>query len=156
MKKSILLGLILSLLIVLPVFAQDPIKIGVYAPLSGDSAMVGQTLVEGVQLATKQINEAGGIDGRPIELIIEDDEQSPKVAVSAVNKLVYKDKVIGVIGTVNSSCTLASMEVTWEAEVPHITPIASNPTITVDRPDSSLRRASSRCNYSLCGRRFRS
>ena len=54
MKKSILLGLILSLLIVLPVFAQDPIKIGVYAPLSGDSAMVGQTLVEGVQLATKQ------------------------------------------------------------------------------------------------------
>ena len=57
MKKSILLGLILSLLIVLPVFAQDPIKIGVYGPMSGDSAMVGQTLLEGVQLATKQINE---------------------------------------------------------------------------------------------------
>ena len=75
MKKSILLGLILSLLIVLPVFAQDPIKIGVYGPLSGDSAMVGQTLLAGVQLATKQINEAGGIDGRPIELVVEDDNQ---------------------------------------------------------------------------------
>ena len=130
MKKSILLGLILSLLIVLPVFAQDPIKIGVYGPMSGDSAMVGQTLLEGVQLAAKQINEAGGIDGRPIELIVEDDEQSPKVAVSAVNKLVYNDKVVGVIGTVNSSCTLASMEVTWEAEVPHITPISSGASIT--------------------------
>ena len=131
MKKGILLGLLCILVFAFSVSAEgEPLKIGVYGPLSGDAAMVGQTMVEGIELATKQINEAGGIDGRMIELIIEDDEQSPKVAVSAVNKLVYDDKVIAVIGTVNSSCTLASMEVTWDAEVPHITAISSGASIT--------------------------
>lgn len=131
MKRSLFITLLVILVFTFSVSAEgEPLKIGVYGPLSGDAAMVGQTLVEGVQLATKQINEAGGIDGRMIELVIEDDEQSPKVAVSAVNKLVYDDEVIGVIGTVNSSCTLASMEVTWDAEVPHITPISSGASIT--------------------------
>lgn len=108
----------------------DPIVVGVYGPLSGDSAMVGQTLVEGVELATKQINEAGGIYGRQIELITEDDAQNPATAVSAVNKLVHSDSVAAVIGTVNSSCTLASMEVTQAAGIPHITPISSGAAIT--------------------------
>lgn len=136
MKKSLLIALLFVLVFVFTVSAEgEPLKIGVYGPLSGDAAMVGQTLVEGVKLGAKQINEAGGIDGRMIELVIEDDEQSPKVAVSAVNKLVYDHKVMAVIGTVNSSCTLASMEVTWEAEVPHITPISSGASIThMDNP----------------------
>jgi branched-chain amino acid transport system substrate-binding protein len=108
----------------------EPILIGVYGPLSGNSAMVGQTLVEGVQLATKQINEAGGINGRPIELVVEDDAQDPATAVSAVNKLIYSDNVVGIIGTVNSSCTLASMEVSQAAEIPHITPISSGAAVT--------------------------
>lgn len=108
----------------------DPILIGVYGPLSGDSAMVGNTEVEGVQLAVKQINEAGGIDGRMIELVIEDDAQNPATAVSAVNKLIHSNNVVGVIGTVNSSCTLASMEVSQDAQVPHITPISSGASIT--------------------------
>ncbi len=131
MKKSLLIAILAVLILAFSVSAEgEPLKIGVYGPLSGDAAMVGQTMVEGIELATKQINEAGGIDGRQIELIIEDDEQSPKVAVSAANKLVYDHKVIGVIGTVNSSCTLASMEVTWDAEVPHITAISSGAAIT--------------------------
>ena len=131
MKKSVLLCLLFVFIITFAVSgADEPLKIGVYGPLSGDAAMVGQTLVEGVSLAAKLINEAGGIDGRKIELIVEDDEQSPKVAVSAVNKLVYSDGVMAVIGTVNSSCTLASMEVTRDAEIPHITPISSGASIT--------------------------
>lgn len=101
-----------------------------YGPLSGDSAMVGNTEVEGVQLAVKQINEAGGIHGRQIELVIEDDAQDPATAVNAVTKLIDKDNVVGIIGTVNSSCTLASMEESKKAEVPHITPISSGASIT--------------------------
>ncbi|MCE5235994.1 MAG: ABC transporter substrate-binding protein [Clostridiaceae bacterium] len=108
----------------------EPILIGVYGPLSGNSAMVGATLVEGVKLAAKQINVAGGIGGRPIELVVEDDAQDPATAVSAVNKLIYSDNVVGVIGTVNSSCTLASMEVSRDAGIPHITPISSGAAIT--------------------------
>ncbi|HWS29425.1 MAG TPA: ABC transporter substrate-binding protein [Clostridia bacterium] len=108
----------------------EPILIGVYGPLSGNSAMVGATLVDGVKLAAKQINEAGGINGRPVELVVEDDAQDPATAVSAVNKLIYSDNVVGVIGTVNSSCTLASMEVSRDAGIPHITPISSGAAIT--------------------------
>ena len=109
----------------------DPIIIGVYGPLSGDSAMVGKTLLEGVELATKQINEAGGIYGRQISLITEDDAQDPATAVSAVNKLIYSDKVEAIIGTVNSSCTLASMEVSQAAGIPHVTPISSGAAVTL-------------------------
>ena len=131
MKRIALLALVLVLSIVGTVCAaEDTIRIGVYGPLSGDSAMVGATMVEGIQLAVDEFNEAGGIDGHLIELFIEDDEQSPKVAVNAVNKLIYEDNVIGIIGTVNSSCVLQSMEVSWDAEVPHITPIGSNTSIT--------------------------
>ncbi len=109
----------------------DPILVGVYGPLSGDSAMVGQTLVEGVTLAAKEINEAGGIYGRQIELITEDDAQDPATAVSAVNKLIYSDNVEAIIGTVNSSCTLASMEVSQNAGIPHVTPISSGAAVTL-------------------------
>jgi len=109
---------------------KDPIKIGIVAPLSGGAAMVGDTQVKGVALAIKQINAAGGIHGREVIYIAEDDEQIPAKSVSAVNKLVYNDKVDAVIGTVNSSATLANMEVTRKAGVPQITPISSNPKIT--------------------------
>lgn len=108
----------------------EPIVVGVYAPLSGDSAMVGATELEGVELAVKQINATGGIDGRPISIVVEDDAQNPATAVSAVNKLVYSDQCTAVIGSVNSSCTLASLEVTQAVGVPHVVPIASNPAIT--------------------------
>jgi branched-chain amino acid transport system substrate-binding protein len=107
-----------------------PILIGVYGPMSGDSAMVGATLEEGVKLAVEQINGSGGIHGRPIEIIVEDDAQNPATAVSAVNKLIHRNNVVGLIGTVNSSCTLASMEESMRAEVPHITPISSGASIT--------------------------
>lgn len=108
----------------------DPILIGVFGPLSGDSAMVGQTEIEGVQLAVDQINAAGGVHGRPIEIKPEDDAQNPATAVSAVNKLIYSDDVLALIGTINSSCTLAAMEVSMDAGVPHITPISSGASIT--------------------------
>ena len=108
----------------------EPIVIGAFGPLSGGAAMVGDTMMKGIELAVKEYNDEGGINGRPIELIKEDDEQNPAKAVSAVNKLVHSDNVLAVIGTVNSSATLASMEVTQEAKIPQITPISSNTSIT--------------------------
>ncbi len=110
--------------------AGGTIKIGVVAPISGSSAMVGDTNIKGIRLAAKQINEAGGVNGMTIELIEEDDQQDPKTAVSAINKLVSSDQVVGVIGTVNSSCTLAMMDVTETYKVPLITPNSSGISIT--------------------------
>jgi len=108
----------------------EPIVIGAYGPLSGGAAMVGDTMMKGIELAMEEYNSKGGINGRPIQIVKEDDEQNPAKAVSAVNKLVHSDNVIAVIGTVNSSATLASMEVTQAAKIPHITPISSNTSIT--------------------------
>lgn len=108
----------------------EPIVIGAYGPLSGGAAMVGDTMMKGIELAKEEYNSKGGINGRPIQIVKEDDEQNPAKAVSAVNKLVHSDNVIAVIGTVNSSATLASMEVTQAAKIPHITPISSNTSIT--------------------------
>ncbi|MEG0541008.1 MAG: ABC transporter substrate-binding protein, partial [Angelakisella sp.] len=119
--------------------SSDAIVVGVVAPLSGGAAMVGDTLVKGVDLAVKEINAAGGINGRPIKIVKEDDEQNPAKSVSAMNKLVHSDKVSAVIGTVNSSCTMANMEVTRAAGIPQVTPIASGPAITNSGNDFIVR-----------------
>ncbi|HHY46612.1 MAG TPA: ABC transporter substrate-binding protein [Firmicutes bacterium] len=122
--------LILGLCLSSVTYGAPPIKIGIVAPLSGGAAMVGDTQVKGIALAIKQINAQGGIHGRQVVYYAEDDEQIPAKSVNAVNKLVYQQKVDAVIGTVNSSCTLANMEITKRAGVPQITPISSNPKIT--------------------------
>jgi len=108
----------------------EPIKVGVFAPLSGANAAVGQSQVEGIEMAVEEINNAGGIAGRPIELVTEDDENDPTTAVSVVNKLINSDEVVAILGSVNSSVTLAAMEVTQEEGIPHVTPISSGAAIT--------------------------
>ena len=114
---------------------EGTIKIGVVGPFSGSSAMVGDTEKKGVELAAKQIDENGGINGMTIELIEEDDQQDPKTAVSAINKLVSSDEVVAAVGTVNSSCTLAMMDVTENDEIPLVTPISSG--VAIADPSNS-------------------
>lgn len=106
------------------------IKVGVVAPISGSMAMVGDTNIKGVRLAAKQINEAGGINGKKITLVEADDQGDPKSAVSAANKVIFNDGVVGIIGTTNSSCTLAMMDVTESNQIPTITPNSSGISIT--------------------------
>lgn len=108
----------------------EPIKVGVYLPLSGANAAVGQSGVEGIEMAVEEINAAGGIAGRPIEIIKEDEENDPTTAVSVVNKLINQNEVVAIIGSVNSSVTLAAMEVSEDAGIPMVTPISSGAAIT--------------------------
>lgn len=108
----------------------EPIKVGVYLPLSGANAAVGQSGVEGIEMAVEEINAAGGIAGRPIEIIKEDEENDPTTAVSVVNKLINQDEVVAILGSVNSSVTLAAMEVSEDAGIPMVTPISSGAAIT--------------------------
>lgn len=105
-------------------------KVGVIAPLSGVTEG-GENMKKACELAAQEINEAGGIGGKmKIELFIEDDKGNPSESVIAAKKLVDEDKVDIVIGAQNSACTLASMQVTQEAEIPQITPASSSPSIT--------------------------
>jgi ABC-type branched-subunit amino acid transport system substrate-binding protein len=87
--------------------AQEPIKIGVVTPLSGTYSALGQQVKWGIELAAKEINAAGGIMGRKVELLFEDEEANPAVATPKAEKLFQVSKVDFLTGTVNSASTLA-------------------------------------------------
>ncbi len=103
-----------------------PIKIGVSVPLTGEAASYGEAGRAGLMLALKEINDAGGIDGRSVELIIEDDKCS-SASVSAYQKLINVDKVVAIIGPVCSPAAGPANPIAREAGVPSIMIGASAP-----------------------------
>lgn len=107
-----------------------PIVVGASFPLTGSIAADGQTCVDAINLAIKEANEAGGINGREIQLVTEDDEGSPTSAASVANKFVDNDDILSVVSSYNSSCMLAQVSVFDEAGLPVISPVSTNPTLT--------------------------
>lgn len=106
------------------------LRIGLVGPMTGPGAQYGQSMREAAQLAVTQANEAGGINGKKVLLFIEDDASNPAQAVNAMQKLITRDQIAAAVGHYNSSCTLASMEVTKRAKVPHLCPISTAEAIT--------------------------
>lgn len=96
--------------------AADSIKIGIDTPLSGTYAGIGQQVRWGYELAVKEINAKGGIMGRQVELLFEDAEANPTVAVQKAEKLFQVNKVDFLAGTVNSGATLAVGQVAERAK----------------------------------------
>lgn len=103
---------------------KEPIKFGVIGPYTGPNAKPGQSMKQGVQLAVEEINKAGGVNGRMLEPIFEDDASVPAQSVSATEKLITKDEAAFLIGTFNSATTLADMKVIEREKVPMLVPIA--------------------------------
>lgn len=108
-------------------FAADPIKIGVFLPLTGQNAFGGQLELEGVQLANKIKPE---VLGRKVELIIVDNKSDKVEAANAVMRLTASDKVHGIIGSYGSSLALAGGEVSEPAKTPAVATSATNPLVT--------------------------
>jgi len=106
------------------------IKVGVYVDLTGQTSSFGQSTKNGIQLAVDEINAAGGVNGRKMTLVIEDDQGRPEQAKTVVEKLIKQDKVVAVLGEVASSNTLAAAPVAQEAKIPMITPSSTNPRVT--------------------------
>jgi branched-chain amino acid transport system substrate-binding protein len=105
--KKIALAVALTLGTSLVSAQSGPIKIGVVTPLSGTYTPIGEQVKMGLDLAAKEINAAGGINGRKINLIYEDEEANPAVATQKAEKLFQVEKVDFLTGTVNSGSTLA-------------------------------------------------
>ncbi len=102
-------------------FAADPIKIGVtIAQSPPGSVSQGVQVRDGVEVAAKMINDAGGVLGRPIELVFEDTQGIPEKARAAVEKLITRDKVVAVTGEHQSSAALAGIEVAHRYKVPYL------------------------------------
>jgi branched-chain amino acid transport system substrate-binding protein len=108
----------------------ETVKIGFNAPLTGFAAADGNSAKLGAELAVEQANAAGGIDGSQIELVIYDDQASPKSAVPIANKLIEKDEVPVAISGSYSGATRAASGVFQEAGVPYIAAYAVHPDIT--------------------------
>ena len=103
-----------------PVEDAEPIQIGFFGPLTGPSAQLGQAERNGVKIAIAEINDAGGLLGRPIELIEYDDKSSPEQAVKAATKLVQADKVTAIVGSLHSGNMLAAGPVLEEYQTPTV------------------------------------
>lgn len=109
---------------------ETAIRLGIVAPMSGPNARYGAFSLRGAQLAAKEINEAGGIDGRKIQIFSADSQGTPVEGVSATRRLISQDKVDFLIGDVSSSVTLAMQPVVEDAGVLLLNAASSNPKIT--------------------------
>jgi branched-chain amino acid transport system substrate-binding protein len=112
------------------VAAQDTIKIGVTQPLTGAFAASGNYVAQGAKIAEEEINKAGGVLGKKIELIVEDNKSNPTEAVATAEKLIVKDKVPVMLGAWSSTLTLAVMPKLEEYKVPMLVETSSSGKIT--------------------------
>lgn len=110
--------------------AQDTIKIGVTQPLTGAVAASGNYVANGAKIAAAELNANGGLLGKPVELVIEDNKSNPKEAVATAEKLIISDKVPVLMGAWSSTYTLAVMPKLMEYGVPMVVETSSSGKIT--------------------------
>ncbi len=135
MKKIRVIALILAIAIMSLIFVgcdnkESEIKIGLIAPLTGDVAVYGTAVKNAVELYVNAINEAGGINGKKVRLIIYDDKHDAVESINAYNKLVTSDNVNAVLGPVTSTPTLAVVQAAAEDKIPILTPTATHLDVT--------------------------
>ena len=109
---------------------QDEILIGEYGSLTGTTATFGQSTHNGLTLAVEEINNAGGVLGKKIKLLTEDDQSKPEEAATAVTKLITRDGAKAVIGEVASSRSLAAAPICQDNGIPMVSPASTNPEVT--------------------------
>ncbi|MFC5423732.1 ABC transporter substrate-binding protein [Bosea eneae] len=121
-----------------------PIKIGVVTPLSGTYTPIGQQVRWGLELAAKEVNAAGGIAGRQVSLVFEDEEANPSVAVQKAEKLFQVEKVDFLTGTVNSGSTLAVAQLAERNGKLAATTVSFADSITTDKCSPNMFRVNAR------------
>ncbi len=139
-KLTALSALLLSATLAL---AAEPIKIGVDGPFTGGSSSMGVSMRDGVRLATAEINKAGGILGRKIELIERDDEAKNERGVQIAQELINKEKVVALVGYINTGVALASERFFQDAKIPVMNNVATGSIVTHqfdDQPDNYIFR----------------
>jgi branched-chain amino acid transport system substrate-binding protein len=131
MLRTTLLHLPLILLAAIaPAIAQEEIPVGEFASLTGGSASFGQSSHKGTALAVDEINAAGGVLGKKIKLITEDDQSLAGQPATIVRKLISQDKVVAVLGEVASSKSLEAAPICQQNKIPMISPASTNPKVT--------------------------
>lgn len=119
--RSVFASLAMVLALATAAGAADPVKIGVILPFTGGSSIASSEIWNGITLALEEANGAGGVLGRKIELVKEDDESVPTKGVTAAQKLITRDKVVALLGTYNSAVALPASDVARKAKIPMVT-----------------------------------
>jgi branched-chain amino acid transport system substrate-binding protein len=110
--------------------ADETIKIGEVNPMTGAIGRYGTTCHQGILLAIDQANASGGVLGRKIALVTEDNQSQAGQTSTIIRKLVTRDKVVAIIGDLTSSATLEGGPIAQAAKIPMVTPLATNPKVT--------------------------
>ena len=110
--------------------AMEPIRIGVTGPFTGGSSPMGVAMRDGIRLAAQELNEKGGILGRPLALVERDDEARPERGAQVVQELINHEKVVAGLGIVNTGVALASQRFYQQAHLPMITSVATGTIVT--------------------------
>ena len=106
------------------------IVVGEFGSLTGTTATFGISTKNGIDMAIDEVNKAGGVLGKKVRVIVEDDQGKPEEAQTVVTKLITKDQVIAVLGEVASSRTMAAAPVAQQSGIPMISPSSTNPKVT--------------------------
>jgi branched-chain amino acid transport system substrate-binding protein len=106
------------------------IEIGYFGDLTGPTFNFGQSAINGVLMAASEVNQAGGINGRKIDIVIEDDKGSPEEAARLTAKLIDQDKVIAIIGGGTSGNSRAAAPKAQASHIPMISPSSTDPAVT--------------------------
>jgi branched-chain amino acid transport system substrate-binding protein len=132
--KRILVALILSVSLFSactnPGAGGDKVRVGVFMSLTGSTANFGISSVNGIKMAADEINAAGGINGKQVELLVQDDRSDASEAATIVTKFVTQDQVHAILGEVASSRSIAAAPIAQNAKVPMLTPSSTNPEVT--------------------------
>ncbi len=130
MRISTFLTGILTFTAAIALHADDEIPVGEFASLTGGSASFGQSSHKGTQLAIDELNAAGGVLGKKLKLIAEDDQSLAGQPATIMRKLISQDKVVAVLGEVASSKSLEAAPICQQNKVPMISPASTNPKVT--------------------------
>jgi len=128
MSRSLLFAGALILPMALALAGEIPV--GEYASLTGGSASFGQSSHKGTELAIEEINATGGVLGKKLKLITEDNQSQAGQPATIVRKLISQDKVVAVLGEVASSRSLEAAPICQQNKIPMITPASTNPKVT--------------------------
>jgi branched-chain amino acid transport system substrate-binding protein len=124
-------------------YAQEAIKIGVAGPFTGGSSSMGVSMRDGVRMAVAEINKAGGVMGRQLQLVERDDEAKNERGVQIAQELINKEKVVATVGYINTGVALASQRFYQEAKIPVMNNVATGSIVTrqfADQPENYIFR----------------
>jgi branched-chain amino acid transport system substrate-binding protein len=129
--RSTALAAFLALFVAMPAAGgDDTIRIGVSGPFTGGSSPMGLSMRNGIRLAAQEINQAGGVLGRRIQLVERDDEARNERGAQIAQELIRNEKVVALVGIANTGVALASQRYYQDAEIPVMTAVATGSLIT--------------------------